>query len=77
MARLSPAELLRAELEHKRRTLPIFLKPQLGELLDRLDAYVDSTEKRLGAIDARLRAIDKMPSAAMLEQLTRDPVQHA
>lgn len=62
MARPTPAAILRSELELKRRTLPMFLRPQLGDLLSMLDDWVHSVELRLSAIDAR----DK--SAAALER---------
>jgi hypothetical protein len=56
MAKPTPATLLRAELEHKRRTLPIFLKPQLGDVLDRLDDWVTSVETRLATLDQLVSA---------------------
>lgn len=49
MARPTPAEILRAALEHKRRTLPIFLRPQLADVLGQLDDWVASVESRLAA----------------------------
>jgi hypothetical protein len=69
MARPTPAEILRAELEHKRRTLPIFLQPQLGDVLNHLDDWVASVEARLLSQDAQLRGLTKMPSPAALDAL--------
>lgn len=69
--RPTPAEILRTQLEIKRRTLPLWLRPQLGELIDMLDHWVQSVEQRIAATDGRVRGIDKMPSAASLELLNR------
>jgi hypothetical protein len=77
MAKPSPFESLRAELALKRRTLPMFLRPQLGDVIDKLDDWIGSTEQRLAAQDARLRALDKMPSAESLDTLTRGLPVHA
>ncbi len=52
--RPTPAEILRTQLEIKRRTLPIFLRPQLGDLIDMLDDWVKSVEQRQAALEGRL-----------------------
>lgn len=69
MPRPTPTELLRAELDHKRRTLPMFLRPQLGEVIHKLDHWITDTDARLVAIEAQIRALNKMPSPAALEVL--------
>lgn len=69
--RPTPAEILRTQLEIKRRTLPIFLRPQLGDLLAMIDDWVQSVETRLAGLGARVDRGDKMPSAAALELLNQ------
>jgi len=69
MAKPSPGEILRAQLEHKRRTLPMFLRPQLGDVLAALDDWIEATETRLAGLDARVQRQDKMPAAADLDRL--------
>jgi len=68
---------LRAELQLKLRTLPMFLRPQFGDLISKLDDWVESVESRLTATDARVRGIDKIPSTAALELLNRPAVSNA
>lgn len=62
---------MRTQLEIKRRTLPIFLRPQLGDLLAMIDDWVQSVETRLAGLGARVDRGDKMPSAAALELLNQ------
>jgi hypothetical protein len=69
MARPQPGKLFRDALEHKRRTLPIFLRPQLADVLGQLDDWVASVELRLITIEARQRALDKLPAAESLDVL--------
>jgi hypothetical protein len=69
MPKPTPGEILRAQLEHKRRTLPMFLRPQLGDVLAALDDWIAATETRLSDLDARVQRADKMPAAADLDRL--------
>jgi hypothetical protein len=69
MAKPTPGENIRAQLEHKRRTLPMFLRPQLGDVLGSLDDWIASVELRLAAQDAQIRGLNKMPSPAALDAL--------
>jgi hypothetical protein len=62
---MTPAEILRDELNIKTRTLPVFLRPQLGPVLGMLDMWVASVE-------ARVAALQKMPSAEVLAVLVQD-----
>jgi hypothetical protein len=62
---MTAAEIFRDELQARTRTLPLFLRPQLGAILGMLDMWVASVE-------ARLAALQKMPSAAVLNALIAD-----
>lgn len=64
----SASNNLLAEISRQRRTLPIFLAPRLAPLLDLVETWVQSVE-------ARLCAIDKMPSIESLKILNTPAAQ--
>ncbi len=59
------AEILTRELRQKVATLPIFIRPHLGDVLGMLDDWIQSVE-------ARIAALQKMPSAEALRVLTNE-----
>ncbi len=65
---LSPADELLAELRSQQRTMPMILRPRLLDLCTDLQTWVQSVE-------ARLAALDRMPSADALRVLTEMPLR--
>lgn len=61
-----PADVLRLEIKALNDSLPIFLRPKVSPVLAYLDVWIQSVE-------ARLRALDKMPSAQAIAMLNAAP----
>lgn len=55
----------------------MFLRPQLLELIGVLDDWVLAVEQRQASLEARMRGLDKMPSAAALDLLNQPVENHA